>query len=147
MNPLLLGLAIFAATAISACAGGDRAISTALGRQVKANPPGPIDLSTLGPPTWTRVCVFGPYTTRELAETQLGFKWDIDRHSGIGGDDSITLLVFIRESEVVAYTEHPRSEGDFLKLSPRCLSRPNAKLIRNTKEEEPNQLVAGIKLE
>lgn len=143
MKNCVLAFAIFVATVLSACTSGDRGISTEITRQFKAIPPGSVDLSLVGPPEWTRVCIVGPYTTNDGAEKQLGFKWDVDQHSGIGLDDSITLLVFVRESEVLAYTEHPRSEGDFLKLSARCFPRLNAKFVRNVKEGEASQLVAN----
>jgi hypothetical protein len=129
---------------LASCANADPSISEAITRQFETSPQGKIDLALVGPDSWTRVCVLGPYTTAESAEETLGFKWDVKRFSRIGSDDSINLLVFVRENEVTAFTEHPRAKGDFLKLSPRCLQRRSAKLVRNIEDGEPHQLVANV---
>jgi hypothetical protein len=102
----------------------------------------PIDMAKLGPEEWERFCVLGPYSMNESAEKLLGFKWDVDSKSKVGVDDSITLLLFVKDNAVLAYSEHPRSKGDFLKLEPRCLNRSQAVLVRQPNPGGAIQLVA-----
>lgn len=88
-----------------------------------------IDLGTVGPPSWERICVLAPYTDNSRAEKILGFKWDAERQTSISGNDSVTVLVFVRQQSVVAFTEYPRNDGDFANLQPHCLERANAKIV------------------
>ena len=69
---------------------------------------------------WDQFLVFGPYTTRELADEALGFSWpDFDRFN-LSMLDSFSLLVFVRDQEVVRVEKHPRCSPDF---SPESLAR------------------------
>lgn len=124
---LLLGAVLWLTTA---CTGGDNGISAQIMQQYDASPTTPIDLSRVGPPSWERVCILGPYTNNERAELLLGFKWDAEAKTPIAGDDTINVLVFIRNQEVIAYAEHPRGKGDFSVVEPRCLDREHAVLMR-----------------
>lgn len=113
------------------CSGGSSSISEQITAQVEASKTSPIDLSVVGPASWDRVCVLGPYTTNQHAEKVLGFKWDAESKTSIAGSDGITVLVFIQNQQVVAFTEHPRNKGDFTKLQPRCLLRSQAIVKRD----------------
>jgi hypothetical protein len=72
----------------------------------------------------------------------LGFKWDAEGKSKISADDGITLLVFVRGTEVIAYAEHPRNLGDFATLDPHCLARTSAKVVRRARSDGWIQLEA-----
>ena len=93
-----------------------------------------VDLSRVGPSDWTRVCVLPPYTDNKAAEAILGFPWDAEGNTWIEGSDGHNVLVFIKNAEVIAYTEHRRDEGDFSKLRPHCLKRDESILVRKKDE-------------
>lgn len=113
-----------------ACTSGSPDISAQLAQQFASSESGAIDLAQLGPASWQRVCVLAPYTTNQQAELVLGFKWNAEGKTSIASSDGINVLVFVRSTDVVAYVEHSRNLGDFSKLTPRCLSRANAKVVR-----------------
>src|SRR5262249_51840729 len=104
--------------ALAACTGGSADISASLAKKVSEGRNAVIDLSQLGPPSWQRVCVLQPYTNNDRAALVLGFKWDAESKTRIATHDGINVLVFVRGTEVVAYTEHPRNVGDLSKLEP-----------------------------
>lgn len=135
---------------LTACSGDNAQISTQIVEQLEAKPTAPINLAIVGPSSWERVCVLGPYTNNERVEKVLGFKWDAEAKTSIAGNDGVNVLVFIQDKKVIAYTEHPRNKGDFSKMSPRCLDREEATLVRQadgegwvylvTKKQGQNQL-------
>ena len=123
---LVLPLMLF----LFGCSSGNSPISEQITVQFEVSKTAPIDLSVVGPTSWDRVCVLGPYTTNETAEKVLGFKWDAESKTSIAGSDGVNVLVFVHNQQVVAYAEHPRNKGDFSKLQSRCLPRSNATVIR-----------------
>ena len=125
-----------------ACSPGDGSISAQITEKFEAGGSAPINLTQVGPPSWERVCVLGPYTTNEAAEQVLGFKWDVQSKSSIGSSDGINLLVFLKNQEVSAYTEHRRDKGDFLELKPRCIGRNQASLLSRVEASGWVQLVS-----
>lgn len=127
---------------LSACTSSDNSISQKLTKEFDASTSSPIDLAKLGPPTWEKVCVLGPYITNGEAEKVLGFKWDVEKKSVVTTNDGINLLVFVKNREVLAYAEHPRNKGDFLKLQSRCLTRKQSILLRQSNSGWGIQLVA-----
>ncbi len=127
---------------LSACTSSNNSISQKLTAEFDASTSAPIDLAKLGPPTWEKVCVLGPYITNGEAEKVLGFKWDVEQKSSIAKNDNINLLVFVKDREVLAYAEHPRNKGDFLKLQSRCLTRKQSILFRQSNSVGEVQLVA-----
>ena len=125
-------LSALAALLLLGCSGTDSSISGQITAQVEdSRKSGFVDLSVVGPSSWERMCVLTPYTTNEMAAQVLGFNWDAESKTSITGSDVVNALVFIHGQHVVAYTEHPRSTGDFSKLQPRCLPRSHAKLVRD----------------
>ena len=112
------------------CSNGGSPISKQIAVQFEASKAAPIDLAVVGPASWDRVCVLGPYTTNETAEKVLGFKWNAESKTSIAASDAVNVLVFVQNQQVVAYTEYPRNKGDFSKLQPHCLPRSNATVIR-----------------
>lgn len=115
---------------LSACADENKEISERIEVQFNASRSVPINLALVGPPTWERVCVVHPYAMNKHVEKVLGFKWDAAGKTSIESNDGIDLLVFVKGKEVVAYTEHPRNKGDFLKVMPLCLTRDQSTLVR-----------------
>jgi hypothetical protein len=126
---------------LSACTNGDNSISKKLTAEFDASTSASIDLGKLGPPTWEKVCVLGPYTTNKATEKVLGFKWDVEQKSSISENDGINLLVFVKGQKILAHTEHPRNKGDFLKLQSRCLTRKQSTLLRQSDPDGFVQLV------
>lgn len=120
-------------------------ISTPIDRHLQATPNQPIDLALLGPESWQKVCVITPYSNNESAAKILGFEWDAENLTAIKYSDSITLLVFVESQKVVAFAEHPRSQGDFTKIQPSCLSRPDAKVVREPNPLQPKGVIFLIK--
>ena len=106
-------------------------ISPRLSRRVADVERPVIDLAEVVPGDWDRVCVLAPYTNNEQAEHVLGFAWDVERHTDIASSDGEVVLVFIRGQSVVDYTEHDRVHGDLAQLTPPCLLRSAARLIRH----------------
>jgi hypothetical protein len=114
---------------VSACSERSE-ISLQIEAQFKANDTSPINLALTGPASWERLCVLGPYSNNSYAEKVLGFKWDAEAKTSIYGSDVVNVLVYIKENQVVAYTEHPRNKGDFSQMNPPCLSRERAVVVR-----------------
>jgi len=122
---------LFAAAILSGCSGGGQDISASLAGKVAHGGGDVIDLSQLGPSSWQRVCVLPPYTTNDRAAQILGFRWDAQGKTGIDANDTFAVLVFVQGTEVVAYTKHPRNQGDLSLLKPPCLTRSSAKVARS----------------
>lgn len=112
------------------CSSSSSPISEQIAVQFEASKTAPIDLSVVGPASWERICVLSPYTTNQTAEQVLGFRWDAESKTSIAGSEGINVLIFVQNQQVVAYTEHPRTKGDFSKLQPRCLPRSQATVKR-----------------
>lgn len=85
-----------------------------------------VNLSEVVKGSWTHVCTFPPYTSNEVSSEKLGFDWKLEEKSAVFIDDSVTLLVFATESEVVKYFEVSRGDVDFAYLKSRCFNRKNA---------------------
>jgi hypothetical protein len=98
---------------IAACSSESSRISSEIASQFDASSNGAIDIRRVGPSDWERICVLTPYNTNEIAHRVLGFEWDAERYTSIAGSDGVNVLVFIKDDEVLAYSEHPRNKGDF----------------------------------
>jgi hypothetical protein len=107
-------------------------ISKELEAQLQKNNRERIDLSQVGGSDWQRVCVFGPYSDNKRAEKTLGFKWDLEKNApSIVSADGVNVLAFVEGKDVIEHVEHPRSLGDFAKLSGQCFSRGDAILVKD----------------
>jgi len=126
MKSVFVTLSMF----LVACTSASPEISAQLARQFTASESLAIDLAQLGPASWQKVCVLTPYTTNQQAELVLGFKWNAEGNTSIASNDGINVLVLVRDTDVIAYAEHPRNLGDLSKLRPSCLPRANAKVVR-----------------
>jgi hypothetical protein len=121
---------------LQGCDSPDKTISRQIVVQLYSKSATTIDLRNVANGDWDRFCVIGPYALNDSIEKRLGFKWDALSKSSIGGNDTINLLVFIKEDAVIAYTEIPRNKGDFLELNPKCIPKANSLLsIRKDKND------------
>lgn len=87
---------------------------------------------------WDKMIVFGPYTSREEMEKQLGQEWTtysytdyyIKQKSSLGmyplSDDSLNKIVFIKGQKVVADVTFYRSQVDLTLLN-QTVNREEAK--------------------
>ena len=124
------GLMIMMLLGASACSDSDQFISIQIEKRLEAAKWESLDLAQVGPAQWETLCVLPPYTTNAQAQAILGFEWDAERRTAIKASDSINVLVFIRDRKVLAFSEHPRSKGDFAALKPSCLPRAAARVVR-----------------
>jgi hypothetical protein len=90
----------------------------------RANATGrPFRLAAVTSLGWDRFHVFPPDTTPTRINRTLGFEWEQADRSNVGSDDSINLLVFVRDGEVARAFDHQRDRGDLVCLSGRVLGR------------------------
>lgn len=114
--PLLVcGVLLLFVTLLYRVAG--RTFSHNLTDHVLRKPPGSIDINQLTTFAWDRMFVFGPYTPRERIHATLGSYWNDANRTSIEHSDSITLVVFLRNGEVVYWCEHPRDKGDLTSIA------------------------------
>ena len=66
-----------------------------------------LQLSTIAPFDWDRVYVFGPYSTAKEIQEAIGLKW-WDSRISIEIMDDVNLLVFVKDQQVVAWSEVSR---------------------------------------
>ncbi|CAH1531103.1 conserved hypothetical protein [Vibrio harveyi] len=85
-----------------------------------------VDFSEVVEGDWNRVCFLGPHSNNTAARSLLGFDWDAENLSRISDLDSITLLLFSNDDEVIKYSELSR-EIDFSLFSNTCIKRTKAK--------------------
>lgn len=73
-------------------------------RERVAAGPGVVDFAALAPFEWTRLEVFEPYTTKEIAERRLGFSWPY-KWSAVEVLDDRQFLVFLDSTRIVTAFE------------------------------------------
>ncbi len=134
INAARAGALLFAMAMAAGCS-DSRAISSSISDRFNASGRKSIDLADAVPGPWSRVCVLGPYSTNTVARQALGFDWDAESRTNIERDDGIALLLFVEGDDVVAYTEHPRSDGDFTNLSGQCFTRNAAWFVQINRPE------------
>lgn len=71
----------------------------------------------------------------------LGFDWNVESQTSIRSNDGITLLLFVRDNDVVEYVEHPRNQGDFSNLTMQCFLREKATFVQ---QQRPTEGWAGL---
>ena len=96
-----------------ACSPPDSALEAQIAKAVAQGEGATLQMSRVADFDWDRFHVFPPYTPSQDVDQQLGFHWSAAESTGIHELDSITLLVFVRDSNVVAYVTLPRRDGDF----------------------------------
>ena len=121
MTLRLMSLLLLASLAGCGRPGAD--ISREIARQFQLSDGGSVNLAQAVPGAWDEVCVLGPRSDNIVAANTLGFDWNAEARSSIEDSDTISLLVFIKDGDVVEYVEHPRADGDFSRESGRCFAR------------------------
>jgi hypothetical protein len=86
------------------------AVSAALSRQMRQGDGAIVDFTQITPFAWDRFYVFGPYTSPERINEQLGFNWDGAKKTSIELNNGVNLVVFVKDAQVVYWFEHPRNE-------------------------------------
>lgn len=72
-----------------------------------------VDLAEVTAFAWDRLYIFRPYRSSEEIERILGTFWWDSRFLSIHSNDAVTLLVFMRNRNVVQYVEFSRGIADF----------------------------------
>ena len=111
--PVIIVLALATLLALSACA--DSGLDERITSTVDESSGTQLRMSDLTDFAWEEFYVFAPYTSQEQVDRALGFEWSDP--SGISVKDTITLLVFVDDGEVVGWVAPLRSEADFASLS------------------------------
>ena len=100
---------------------GDRGMMERL-RERTATDSGVLDLTSITPFHWTRLEIFGPYSSRGEAERRLGFEWAY-KWSAVEYRDDIDFLVFVDSNRVAAAFELPHSTA--------VVSAPDSRVLRD----------------
>ena len=95
-----------------------------------------MNLAKVFPSDWDKVCILGPYSTSKHAYDTLGFFWPVETQSSISANDSIAVLLFVKNREVIKFVEHPRRDGDFANLSRQCFGREQATFHHQTNPQK-----------
>ncbi len=111
---------------VSACDAPPSNMTEEITRQFQSSGRTFVNLAKVVPSAWDKVCILGPYSTSKHAYDTLGFTWPVEVTSSIATSDSVALLLFVENQEVVEFVEHPRRDGDFANLSGQCFSREKA---------------------
>ncbi|WP_172806877.1 hypothetical protein [Endozoicomonas arenosclerae] len=99
----------------------------AIWRELEKNNHKFIDFKNLGNDQWTRICFLGPYNPE--SEELLGFSWNIEEFTEVLSSDSHNVIIYATEEEVIDFSIHRRSYGDFSALSGQCLDRLNSTVV------------------
>jgi hypothetical protein len=110
----------------SGCDSPASGVSEEITRQFKSSGRTLVNLTRVFPSIWEKVCILGPYSTSKHAYETLGFAWPVEIQSTISTSDSIALLLFVNNQEIIEFVEHPRRDGDFANLSQQCFARDQA---------------------
>ena len=122
--PLLLVLA-----SLAACGRPGAETSREIARQFQSSGGGSVNLAQAVPGPWEEVCVLGPRSDNITANNTLGFDWDAESKTSISTSERISLLVFVKDGEVLDYVEHPRADGDFSRVSGKCFAREESSFV------------------
>jgi hypothetical protein len=97
---------------VSHASPGDQGLSDRIAGLVQRAPDTTLNLAALAPFHWSRLYIFEPYTTEEVAERVLGFDWQYE-WGAIEARDDRALLVFVDSGRVVAALEQTYDRGNF----------------------------------
>ena len=117
---------------LASCDSPALGISEKITRQFQSSGRTFVNLAKVLPSVWDKVCILGPYSTSKHAYDTLGFAWPVETQSTISATDSIALLLFVNNKEIVEFVEHPRRNGDFANLSRQCFVREQATFHHQT---------------
>ena len=100
-----------------------------------------IDLKNLNEFDWDNLLILGPYSVVDNIEKELNLNLENIRENGIEYDDSINLLVFLKNGKSIKISEVSRGIGDFSNLR-NLISKESAEFIKT--ENGTNVLVENI---
>lgn len=112
----------------ASCSQSDSFLGAQIDHQLRQGEAPTLDLAKVGPASWTRVCVLGPYADDRAAQALLGMPWPASSLTSLGERDDRVALVFTDATRVLAFVERPRADGDFSTVQPPCLTRAEARL-------------------
>jgi hypothetical protein len=76
---------------------------------------------------WDRVCILGPYTPDDKADSLTGVQGAAGQAHDIRSNDGINVLMFVSEGRIAASVAHARNRGDFgPEVVGKCYSREEA---------------------
>lgn len=107
---------------------GDQGVADRIAAAVERGEGSRLDMAEAAPFRWDRFCAFPPYTTPQVAERGLGFRWRY-AWSRVDMRDDRTYFVFADRNRVVAAFDHPRQRGDFADVDPSCVGRAQARFV------------------
>ncbi len=61
---------------------------------------------------WDRLYLFAPYASELDVERSLGVSWSEYAKSAIAVSDSASLVIFMKDHQVIGWFDHPRDQGD-----------------------------------
>ena len=117
---------------VPACDAPTSKVSQNITQQFESSARTFVNLTEVLSSEWEKVCILGPYSDNKATEKTLGFKWDVESASKIATNDSIALLLFVKDKNVIESVEHPRRDGDFTNLSRKCFAREMASFHHQT---------------
>lgn len=118
---------VLLALAGAACT-GEIPVADAIERQYAESGRRVVDLDRAVPRPWQRVCVIAPYMDNDATRATLGFAWDSEKVSDIAMDEGKVLLVFVGDTNQVAFhAPYRRTDGDFSNLGGQCFTRAQAR--------------------
>ena len=141
------GAGLLAAGAVfAALRGGPARVDGEVRGQIASAAGGVIDLRSVGPPGWNRLCVLTPYITPAEAERRVGCPFDWAWHTDVHHHDGVCALAFVRDgadgTELLAFAEVRWREADFARVDPPCVPRAAAR-FRYANGPPPRVLPAG----
>lgn len=110
----LLSFLVCVTVLVNSCRDRDAELEQALIETVKKGIGTVFLMRDITPFEWDRMYVFQPYTTSAEINRRLGFEWSGAKSSGIEMFDSIKLLVFVKDKEVVADVVYKVWNGNFI---------------------------------
>jgi len=143
---LMAAVAVLACGVIAGALLGLRrdSVSQRIAQRVASDDGRPIDLAELTDFDWDRVYCFDCYSERSDIEKRLGFSWPGLGGSGIEMSDGVTLIVFVKDGQVVRSFDQPRNKGDFGRIdNPHGLWKSDARFVVSREGGHPYMKLAG----
>lgn len=81
--------------------------------------------------SWSKICVFIPYTSDSVADGLSGFNFKLSQYSDIANSDSINVIALFDEKSLVNYVNMKRSELDFDFQNSICRDKSKAQFYKH----------------
>ncbi|WP_088011271.1 hypothetical protein [Gottfriedia acidiceleris] len=76
---------------------------------------------------WDQLYLITPYADLKEEIRRMHLKTNVKIESNINYDDTINLMVFIKDKEIVSYVNFPRKKGDFNLVKSKMFEANNSK--------------------